>query len=174
MTVFLSGKHLLAWLLRSVPGCTSRRSAERVASLHSPFPLRPRARREEGGGTVLATLGPLSRKVFPEASRIPLLTSHWPVLGHMATCHSKRGWESIPLLLFSGGRNQRLEMAVGSARWQRLPQSMRAKDFPSDGSVGSSTLPTNPHYTLKADLSIIFAPYSEDLQYKRKAKSHTQ
>lgn len=48
------------------------------------------------------------------------------------------------------------------------------KSFPSDGSVGSSTLPTNPHYTLKADLSIIFAPYSEDLQYKRKAKSHTQ
>lgn len=84
---------------------------------------------------MLATLGPLSRKVFPEASRIPLLTSHWPVLGHMATCHSKRGWESIPLLLFSGGRNQRLEMAVGSARWQRLPQSMRAKDFPSDGPV---------------------------------------
>lgn len=100
MTVFLSGKHLLAWLLRSVPGCTSPRSAERVASLHSPFPLGPRARREEGGGTVLATLGPPSRKVFPEASRIPLLTSHWPVLGHMATCHSKRGWESVPLLLF--------------------------------------------------------------------------
>ena len=26
-------------------------------------------------------------------------------------------------------------MAAGSARWQRLPQSMPAKDFPSDTSV---------------------------------------
>ena len=75
---------------------------------------------------MLATLGPLTRKVFPEA------------LGSLCLLLIGQYWVTWPRVTpgeAGSGRNHRLEMAVGSARRQRLPQSMKVKDFLSDVSV---------------------------------------
>ena len=75
---------------------------------------------------MLATLGLLTRKVFPEALGslcLLLIGQYWVT------------WPRVTPREAGSGRNHRLEMAVGSARWQHLPQSMQGKDFPSDVSV---------------------------------------
>ena len=80
----------------------------------------------KGEGTLLATLGLLTRKVFPEALGslcLLLIGQYWVTWPHVTPREA------------GSGRNRRLEMAVGSARWQHLPQGMQGKDFPSDVSV---------------------------------------
>lgn len=83
-----------------------------VASLHSPFTLGLATRREEGlEGRGAGYTWSSKQESVSRGLQDPLLTSHWPVLGHMATCPPEAG--KAFLFFFLGGKSEP-ENGIGS------------------------------------------------------------